>query len=260
MSLVVVEDRGAVRHVILNRPEKRNALSAALIEELGAALRAAAADDAVRVVVLRGEGAMFSSGMDIADLGALAAAPQRLPELRAGDPGDLEPLRGHGQADDRPAARRLPRRRRRARAGLRPARHGGRRDHRPRRDAGRADPRRRRLLAAAGARRPRPRQGADHGLQAHRRDGGRADRPRQPGGPRRRARRGDRSSSPTSCWPAPRSPSAWPRACSTPPGARRWRRRSSRRSPPSSCAPRARISARAPQAFAQRRTPQFSGS
>ena len=82
MSLVVVEDRGAVRHVILNRPEKRNALGAALIVELGAALRAAAADEAVRVVVLRGEGAMFSSGMDIADLGALAAAPQRLPELR----------------------------------------------------------------------------------------------------------------------------------------------------------------------------------
>jgi enoyl-CoA hydratase/carnithine racemase len=82
MSLVVVEDRGAVRHVILNRPEKRNALSAALIEELATALRAAAADDAVRVVVLRGEGAMFSSGMDVADLGALAAAPARLPELR----------------------------------------------------------------------------------------------------------------------------------------------------------------------------------
>ena len=83
MSLVVVEDRGAVRHVILNRPEKRNALSAALIEELGAALRAAAADDAVRVVVLRGEGAMFSSGMDIADLGALAAEPHRLRDFRA---------------------------------------------------------------------------------------------------------------------------------------------------------------------------------
>ena len=83
MSLVVVEDRGAVRHVILNRPEKRNALSAALIAELDAALRAAAADGAVRVVVLRGEGTMFSSGMDVADLGALAAEPDRLPELRA---------------------------------------------------------------------------------------------------------------------------------------------------------------------------------
>ena len=83
MSLVVCEDRGAVRHVVLNRPEKRNALSGALIEELGDALREAAADAAVRCVVLRGEGAMFSSGMDTADLAALAANPARLHEWRA---------------------------------------------------------------------------------------------------------------------------------------------------------------------------------
>ena len=82
MSLVQVEDRDAVRHVVLNRPEKRNALSSALIEELGEALRAAAGESAVRVVVLRGEGAMFSSGMDIADLAALAADPMRLRDWR----------------------------------------------------------------------------------------------------------------------------------------------------------------------------------
>jgi enoyl-CoA hydratase/carnithine racemase len=82
MSLVLVEDRDAVRHVVLDRPEKRNALSAALIEELGAALRAAAAEPAVRIVVLRGAGPMFSSGMDVADLGALAADPGRLREWR----------------------------------------------------------------------------------------------------------------------------------------------------------------------------------
>ncbi|MEA2155954.1 MAG: 2-(1,2-epoxy,2-dihydrophenyl)acetyl-CoA isomerase [Solirubrobacteraceae bacterium] len=83
MSLVVSEDRDAVRHVVLNRPEKRNALSATLIEELGEALRAAAGDPAVRCIVLRGEGAMFSSGMDTADLGALAADPGNLHEWRA---------------------------------------------------------------------------------------------------------------------------------------------------------------------------------
>jgi enoyl-CoA hydratase/carnithine racemase len=82
MSLVVTEDRGAVRHVVLNRPEKRNALSSALIADLGAALRGAAGDPAVRCVVLRGEGAMFSSGMDLADLGALAADPEHLREGR----------------------------------------------------------------------------------------------------------------------------------------------------------------------------------
>ena len=82
MSLVHVEDRDAVRHVVLDRPEKRNALSAALIEELGAALRGAAGEPSVRIVVLRGAGAMFSSGMDTADLGALAADPSRLHEWR----------------------------------------------------------------------------------------------------------------------------------------------------------------------------------
>jgi len=83
MSLVQVEDRDAVRHVVLDRPEKRNALSAALIEELGEALRAAAGEPSVRIVVLRGAGTMFSSGMDTADLGALAADPTRLHEWRA---------------------------------------------------------------------------------------------------------------------------------------------------------------------------------
>ena len=84
MPLVVCEDRGAVRHVILHRPEKRNALSSALIGQLGDALRAAAADPAVRCVVLRGDGAVFSSGMDTAELGALADDPRRMREWRAG--------------------------------------------------------------------------------------------------------------------------------------------------------------------------------
>jgi enoyl-CoA hydratase/carnithine racemase len=82
MSIVTTEDRGAVRHVVLNRPEKRNAFNDELIADLGVALRAAAADDAVRCVVLRGAGPMFSSGMDFAALGALAAAPERLRDFR----------------------------------------------------------------------------------------------------------------------------------------------------------------------------------
>jgi enoyl-CoA hydratase/carnithine racemase len=83
MPLVLVENRDAVRHVVLNRPEKRNALSAGLIDELGQALHGAAGDESVRIVVLRGAGAMFSSGMDTADLGALAADPTRLREQHA---------------------------------------------------------------------------------------------------------------------------------------------------------------------------------
>jgi len=84
MSLVLAENRDAVRHLVLDRPEKRNALSRVLIEDLGEALRAAAGDASVRIVVLRGAGTMFSSGMDTADLGALAANPSRGYEYRAG--------------------------------------------------------------------------------------------------------------------------------------------------------------------------------
>lgn len=65
-DLVVVEQRGATRVVRLNRPEARNALSPELIGELGAALDAAVADDAVRAVVLTGTGdRAFCAGMDL---------------------------------------------------------------------------------------------------------------------------------------------------------------------------------------------------
>ena len=80
-DLVLSEDRGAVRHVVLNRPEKRNAFHLELVHATGAALRAAAEDPAVRCVVLRGAGPMFSSGMDIHALGTLGT--QHAGRLRA---------------------------------------------------------------------------------------------------------------------------------------------------------------------------------
>jgi enoyl-CoA hydratase/carnithine racemase len=82
MALVLVEDHGAVRHLVLNRSEKRNALNEEAIRSLGATVEAAAADDSVRVVVLRGEGAMFSSGMDLNDLRELSATPERVRDYR----------------------------------------------------------------------------------------------------------------------------------------------------------------------------------
>jgi enoyl-CoA hydratase/carnithine racemase len=82
MALVLTEDRGAVRHLVLNRPDKRNALNSDAIRELGAAIEAAADDDSVRVVVLRGEGAMFSSGMDLNDLRDLADSPENVRAFR----------------------------------------------------------------------------------------------------------------------------------------------------------------------------------
>ncbi len=83
MTLVLTEDHGAVRHVVLNRPEKRNAFDGALVDATGAALRAAADDPAVRCVVVRGAGPMFSSGMDLGSLAALAGAPEHLRAFRS---------------------------------------------------------------------------------------------------------------------------------------------------------------------------------
>jgi enoyl-CoA hydratase/carnithine racemase len=82
MSLVTAEDRGAVRHIVLNRPEKRNAMSQALLLELGDALRAAGDDASVHCVVLRGEGPVFSAGVDLGELASFAGDPSVLRPFR----------------------------------------------------------------------------------------------------------------------------------------------------------------------------------
>jgi enoyl-CoA hydratase/carnithine racemase len=82
-SMVTIEDRGAVRHLVLNRPDKRNALNGELVLALREAVSAAAYDRDVKCVVLRGAGPMFSSGMDFGALAQLARDPERLRETRA---------------------------------------------------------------------------------------------------------------------------------------------------------------------------------
>lgn len=57
-------ERGIAR-IALNRPERRNALDQELLSELRAALRASAADESIRVVLIAGEGKEFCSGMDL---------------------------------------------------------------------------------------------------------------------------------------------------------------------------------------------------
>lgn len=82
MSPIGVEDRDGVRRLTLQRAEKRNAFDGELIEALGRALEAAAADDSVRVLVLRGDGPIFSSGMDVGDLRRLSEDPSGLRSFR----------------------------------------------------------------------------------------------------------------------------------------------------------------------------------
>ena len=82
MSIVFTEDHGAARHVVLNRPEKRNAMNQELLHALREALREAAADEAVHCVVLRGEGPVFSAGVDLEELGRSTGRPGMLRPFR----------------------------------------------------------------------------------------------------------------------------------------------------------------------------------
>lgn len=58
-------DEGTIARIMLNRPEQRNAQQRGLLVELNEAFLKAEADDDIRVVILGGNGPMFSSGHDL---------------------------------------------------------------------------------------------------------------------------------------------------------------------------------------------------
>lgn len=64
MALVTASDHDGVRLLVVDRPP-RNAVDLTLIAALGAAIEAAAADDAVRALVLTGTASAFSAGVDV---------------------------------------------------------------------------------------------------------------------------------------------------------------------------------------------------
>ncbi len=68
MSVLNYEVVNRVAWITLNRPEKRNALSVALIESLGEAFKMANEDESVRVIVLKSADKPFCAGADLAYL------------------------------------------------------------------------------------------------------------------------------------------------------------------------------------------------
>jgi methylglutaconyl-CoA hydratase len=64
---------GPITTVTLNRPDKRNALNVELLDALCAAIAAAESDATQRILILRGAGTVFCSGLDLAE----ASDPQR---------------------------------------------------------------------------------------------------------------------------------------------------------------------------------------
>ena len=70
MSAVETARAGRVWTIVLNRPDRRNAINAQLQRELVAALAAFDADEGARVAVLTGADPAFCAGMDLGELGA----------------------------------------------------------------------------------------------------------------------------------------------------------------------------------------------
>lgn len=66
--MLLVENQSQVVRLTLNRPERRNALSETMLDELGAALERIAADKQTRVVVLAAAGPVFCSGHDLSEM------------------------------------------------------------------------------------------------------------------------------------------------------------------------------------------------
>jgi len=68
MSLIIYSVKDRVGYITLNRPEKRNALSHELVNELTAAMDQAENDTSIKVIVLNANGDAFCAGADLAYL------------------------------------------------------------------------------------------------------------------------------------------------------------------------------------------------
>ena len=67
-DVILVERGGPIATVVLNRPQKLNALTKAMWQELGSVIDEVSADDSVRCVIVRGAGEKaFSPGNDISE-------------------------------------------------------------------------------------------------------------------------------------------------------------------------------------------------
>ena len=71
-ELVLTKQRDTIFEIILNRPDKRNAMNMELIDGLDTAVRTANRTPNIRTVIIRGEGKAFSAGIDVSNLLGLA--------------------------------------------------------------------------------------------------------------------------------------------------------------------------------------------
>ena len=76
-AAVYLERSGACAHLVLNKPDKRNALSEAMWRAIPELLDEAARDAAVRLLVVRGAGGAFAAGADISEFEQVYATAER---------------------------------------------------------------------------------------------------------------------------------------------------------------------------------------
>ena len=79
-DILLIDTADRVRTITLNRPQARNALSAALRSAFFAALRSAEADDGVDVVIVTGADPVFCAGLDLKELGDTTELPDISPK------------------------------------------------------------------------------------------------------------------------------------------------------------------------------------
>jgi len=71
-ELIITQQRESTFEIVLNRPEKRNAISAEMFRQFDAAVTRANRTPGLRAVIIRGEGESFSAGIDVSALLGLA--------------------------------------------------------------------------------------------------------------------------------------------------------------------------------------------
>lgn len=81
-ELIEHETRQGICRIVINRPEKKNALTADMYRALTEVLTAAEADPAVRVILIQGAGGNFTAGNDLADFLDQPPASEEAPVFR----------------------------------------------------------------------------------------------------------------------------------------------------------------------------------
>ena len=82
MAEILTERSGSILRLQLNRPEKKNAMTANMYVTLAELLNGAANDDQIRVVLWHGAGGSFCAGNDVADFLSSPPASGESPQAR----------------------------------------------------------------------------------------------------------------------------------------------------------------------------------